>query len=84
MNNPFSNFDEIEKIQLSNTYGEMNRIYPPNFDNFDRMVLLEFKKKINKLSEQNDSLPIQAILMLLSDSELIAYDNLTTYKLEVK
>lgn len=85
MNNPFSNFDEIEKIQLSNTYGEMKRIDPPNFDNFDRMVLLEFKKRMEQKIE-SDIIMIDkyVIKQMLYDCELDIFNRLTSYKIEVK
>lgn len=85
MNNPFSNFDEVEKIKLSSTYGEMKRIDPPNFDNFDRMVLLEFKKRMEKKIDSDITMIDKyEIKQMLYECELDVFNKISCFNIEVK
>lgn len=85
MNNPFSKCDEIEKMKLSNTYGEIKRLKQPNFDNFDRMVLLEFKKRMEQKIESDITMIDKYVIkQMLYDCELDIFKQLTTYQIEVK
>lgn len=77
-------FDKTEKIVTDSYYGELKRLEQPNFDNFDRMVLLEFKKYLNQQSFDNKELSIDIIKESLNKIEVEMFNRLTTYKIEVK
>lgn len=78
-------FDKSEKIVTDSYYGEIKRLEQPNFDNFDRMVLLEFKKRMEqKIDSDIVMIDKHEIKKMLYDCELDIFNRLTTYKIEVK
>lgn len=78
MNNKFIvdyNIDSLERSTIQ-------ALYRPNFDNFDRIVLLELKKRIEEIKEENIS--PDDIKRLINAIEINIFKRLTDYQLEVK
>lgn len=72
-------------IVVESEYGKIYPLQQPNFDNFDRMVLLEFKKRMEqKIDSDITMIDKYEIKQMLYDCELDIYNKLTTYKIEVK
>lgn len=78
-------FSKEDKIVTSSLYGEIKRLEQPNFDNFDRMVLLEFKKRMEqKICSDITMIDKYEIKKLLYDCELDVFNKITCFKIEVK